>query len=153
MKQIIIIISFLFFCVSINTAEGFKPEEYYRLIVQPSFDRGFVIKIENTGKEYKLRYGWFKSDGTYKLDSSKIISQEQWNSFLELLERVKFFEAPEHGLPKDILDGTMWNLTGYRNSVKHTLSRHSPDKYNLVYETGAYLINLCGSDGMKKYLK
>lgn len=103
----------------LNAERNITLKEYYRLSVIPSFGRGLIIKLENNGNEFKLRYGWIKSNGTCKLDSLKIISQEEWNGFLNILDKGNFWTALEKdNEDRQIVDGVDWQLEGSKHDKK-----------------------------------
>ena len=113
-----------------------------------SFHNPVAIRIENKGETYRLTWKVTDGAGGYapgKLitNKSKIISVDEWNKFINLLEAAKYWNMPVISHDRMGTDGSQWILEGIQNGNYHVVDRWTPE--NSDYEKcGLYLIELTG---------
>jgi len=114
------------------------------------------ITIEKKNDSLKLDYLFAhrieRPDGSLIIDTSKTITADEWKGFKDIIEKGNFWKFPE-STPGDIAeDGADWLLEGHIPGDGYSFSGWVPHRNTLLYEAGAYLVNLTGMDRLKKLI-
>ncbi len=137
--------------------------ELYRLAWIPSFHHTVIVRIERRGGEYSLTTVQLSGAGGYEpgtpLRRSTIaISQSEWNLWLGLVSRARFWQAQtiaadtvfdSTGTRVEFmgLDGAQWMLEATRANEYHAVDRWSPLKdgpYARFREACSWLLRRSG---------
>jgi len=77
--------------------------------------------------------------GVLTENTSKILSREQTQLFLDRLKNLNFWSAPNPVRDQGGTDGSQWIIEGVKNGRYHIADRWSPAK-GAVYELGMFLV-------------
>lgn len=114
----------------------------FRFTWSRSFDDPMAIRLYDDGEKkrviFKRLSGASGVNGSRSRETiEREVSLEQWNKFLSLFERMKFFEIPSFS-EKNVVDteGAEWCFEAYYHGRYHFVSRWSPEKdYDYVEAT------------------
>ena len=120
-----------------------------------TFHNPVAVRIEKQNGTYLLTWKVADGAGGYapgKLitNESKVISMEEWDSFIRLLGRANFRQMPVKSRERMGTDGAQWIIEGMQNGKYHVVDRWTPE--NSDYEKcGSYLLGLTGLKIKHKY--
>lgn len=108
-------------------------DESYRLVLIPTFDTPIVIRVWKSKDRHFLVVKRLKGEGGYEWgklasENTKTLSQEEWNTFILLLNNADFWGMPAKEDDPVVGDGTFWAMEGARNKIYHGVHRIFPDK-------------------------
>lgn len=125
-----------------------EKREIYRFLWIRTFHHPIYVRIEKTNNSIQLfskeldRTGRDNSKKVLRKEH-KILTEQQWCSFLNLLEKSKYWEIPaDYTMGRD---GSHWILEGFKDNRYHVVNRWSP-KNNEYREVCIYLLKLSGVD-------
>lgn len=124
-------------------------KEVYRFFWFSGFGNHIIfVRVERKDDSIQLFSKTLERSGRQNLEKvsrkeHKILTEQQWCSFLNLLEKSKYWEIPaDYTMGRD---GSHWILEGFKDNRYHVVNRWSP-KNNEYREACIYLLKLSGVD-------
>lgn len=108
-----------------------KTIEQYRFLWLRTFHKPIAVRIQKDNSGFTLRGVRLSGEGGYEPghiehDETIILSQDQWNGFLKLLDKSSFWLLPTEEKDAGGFDGAQWVLEGQRAGKYHIVDRWSP---------------------------
>jgi hypothetical protein len=128
--------------------------ESYRFLWLRSFLPGVAIRVWICSQEYcitakqldrldKYVDGKLIPSAKLAINNSRSLSVDEWNGFLSVLERSRFWSLPTVDGKMMANDGAEWVLEGAKDSQYHVVARQSPTDGD-YYDACVFLLKLSG---------
>ncbi|HRH41771.1 MAG TPA: hypothetical protein PKY82_09020 [Pyrinomonadaceae bacterium] len=124
--------------------------EVYRFLWLRSFHHPIFVRIERNGNSIQLFSKELDGGGGYEpgkvlRQEHKILDEQQWCGFLNLLGKSNYWQMPVEN--NEVLgnDGSQWILEGVKDGRYHVVDRWTP-KNGEYREACIYLLKLSGVD-------
>ena len=121
--------------------------EIFRFTWLRTFHNPVVIRIQKNENQYQLIWKVCDGAGGYDpgnlvVDKKRIIREEEWNEFQEIIDSIDFWNLPTN--EREILgtDGSQWILEGAVQGKYHVIDRWTPHENSPAYQLGNYLISI-----------
>jgi len=120
--------------------------EIYRFTWLRSFDHPITIRLQNHGVGIQLFAKMTSGAGGYESgkitwDTTFTISKNQWNDFIALADKARFWQMPIDAY-RNGKDGAEWIMEGVRDKQYHWVNRWSPADTDNFKSTCEYLLKL-----------
>jgi len=117
----------------------------FRFTLIPSFDNPRTIRIEKNKDKYFI---YWKEHGFLPnllgLNKKKEISKNDWNKFLQLIDKSDFWNIPSVYNIAAVADGTIWILEGSTQDYYHVAITNMAEGLTDYYQCGLFLSQLTG---------
>jgi hypothetical protein len=123
-------------------------DESYRFLWIRTFHKPISIRIWKSGTQFFLTVKELDGKGGYdigelKFKTTRPVSEDEWDTFISLLNQASFWTLPTLEKSPSIYDGARWVLEGYKKKQYHIVDRHSPDE-NAYRGVCMYLLKMSG---------
>ncbi|PKL80152.1 MAG: hypothetical protein CVV25_05405 [Ignavibacteriae bacterium HGW-Ignavibacteriae-4] len=121
-----------------------KSIEIYRYTNLFTWGNPFTYRIVKTDSTITITKKITDGQGGYqtgklKINQTKKVALVEWNTFLNNMNNLEFWNKPTHVNCKGV-DGAQWILEGYKDGEYHFLNRWSPEHCD-----NSQFVNICNS--------
>ena len=122
-------------------------DESYRLIWIPTFHSPVAARIWRSGDKRFLVAKQLDGKGGYgmgnlALEEARSITEDEWLTFIRLLDQASYWEMPSIDAAPPPNDGAAWVIEGAKERKYHNVNRHTP---SIEFRAScAYLLKLSG---------
>lgn len=125
-------------------------DETYRMVLLPTFDAPITVRIWRSGSGYFLITKKTNGSGGYGMgqfgklsyEKTRSLTEDEWNSFIRMLEHSSFWDMPSLVSEEPVSDGASWIMEGLQNKKFHEVLRITPSKE--FEETCVYFLKSAG---------
>ena len=108
-------------------------DESYRLLWSPTFHQPTVVHLWRSGDRYFIATKRLSGMGGYGVGSleyerTRSLTESEWLSFINLINRVSYWETPSIIDEPVPMDGAGWKLEGLNGRNYHFVYRISPSE-------------------------
>jgi hypothetical protein len=123
-----------------------KEKTIYRFIWLRSFHSPIVIRVEKLNDSIQLTWKLASGAGGYSTgdlvtNKSKTVSVKDWQKFLKLLTKAKYWQLDAE-VGSIGADGAQWIIEGLSNNRYHIVDRWSSNKLSAFQKCAIYLLSL-----------